>query len=730
MTRAPLLAFLALLAAQAGAADVAIARHHPCNLFPPGQAAVLQAELRGFPAGAGQAVAVLHDAFGAEVWRAAIPVTVIDGRPSALAIDLGAPRRGWYALEVGVTVGAVSGSGGASLGVADLFQRTAAEARAQDRRFGLKWWGGVTDKAETVEMMAALGLQWTRIIHNEGGELGTLKMLQEHPINAVIKIERFPKELYDSARYGDLAQWEASYGRGAWALKTLPRKEPYQAWLRAELAKLPRDQQVFEIWNEPWDKMSPEDFAILSQWIVEVVRADRPDAVIGPNLMGSTSDFQYDARVVRAGGMQGMDMVCLHPYASSEDRAWLRGYIAWMSQQTGRPISIYVTEYGSHSTPEGPAKRSELDQAERVARQSLALYAEGVKALIPHWVGQSERDRTYIEDWFGFIRRNQEPKPVLIAHATCARMIDGSRWLGDLWLGPGVDAMLFARDRREVLALCTHGETRDVDLDTGAAQVVRHDLFGGETPLATANGRVHLTVGPDVSYLTGTALAAQASHELRADRWPKPAKAPRNSRTIHRPASAPVIDGAPGEWNGATQLALLNPKVNGDDASGTASLAWDERNLYLTVVMRDNELLNIKPRAKLYQQDSIELFVSAQPRDEGSGYGEHDHQIFFAPTSAENVPILGLLADRQAGTLADIAGSAFRVVKSGTGWSCEIAIPWSTFPGFVPAPGARLAFEMRVNDADSSHERWKIDPVDGDVQPENPSAWSLLLLAD
>ncbi|MBN8527471.1 MAG: hypothetical protein J0M02_19225, partial [Planctomycetes bacterium] len=494
-----LLALAAALAALP-AADIAIARHRPCNLFAPGQPVALEAQLRGFPAGQGEAVAILRDARGGEMLRRTVPAG-----GATLRLDLGDPGRGWYQLELTVAIAGTTATGSASLGVADLTSRSAAEVRERDLRFGLKWWGGVTDKAETVEMMGALGLQWTRIIHNEGGALGTVRMLTEFPINAVIKVERFPKELFDSDRYGDLAAWEAKYGKGAWTLKTLPRKEPYQAWLKAELAKLPPTQQVFEIWNEPWDKMSAEDFATLCQWIVPVIRADRPQAIIGPNLLGVSDDFAYDAKVVRAGGMQGMDMVCLHPYGTSEDRAWLRSYTAWLSKQVGKPLGVYITEYGAASTPEGPAQRSELDQARLVVRQSLALYAEDAKALLPHWAGQSERNRTYHEDWFGFIRRNQEPKPVLIAHAVSARMIDGSRWIGDLWFGPGVDAMLFARDGREVLALWTRGETRDVDVRPGVATVVRHDMFGGEQTLATQDGALRIQVGPDVIYLSGTA---------------------------------------------------------------------------------------------------------------------------------------------------------------------------------------------------------------------------------
>ncbi len=119
--------------------------------------------------------------------------------------------------------------------------------------------------------MANSGCTWTRLAQTKNGPLTTVEMLTEFPMNAVIKVERFPKELYDEQRYGPLAEWEAKYGKGAWTLKTVPMEGPYKAWLKEEIARIPNDQNVFEIWNEPWDKMSPEDFATICNWITEVI---------------------------------------------------------------------------------------------------------------------------------------------------------------------------------------------------------------------------------------------------------------------------------------------------------------------------------------------------------------------------------------------------------------------------------------------------------------------------
>ncbi len=733
---------LTSISAQAdGRPQVNITRHQPCNLFSTQEPVSLTLQLAKFPPGKVDVVATVTDSEGEKVWAKTLAVEVLPNGTAPLILDMGVLGRGYYELAVSVKSAGSEATGKASFGVIEFVQRTAAEVRDQGYRFGLKWWGGVAHKRECEEAMVKLGLQWTRLIQNQTGDLTTAQMLTEFPMNAVIKVERFPKELYDEARYGPLPEWEAKYGKGAWTLKTLPKKEPYQQLLQQQLAALPKDQQVFEIWNEPWDKMSPEDFATISQWIVEVILKDRPNAIIGPNLLGNTSAYEYDARVIKAGGMKGMKMVALHPYAGSEDRQWMRNYRAWLKEQLGQDIAIYVTEYGSHSTPAGPSKRSEQEQAERVVRQSLSLYAEDVKAFMPHWLGQSEQNPTYIEDWFGFIRKNEEPKPVLLAYANCARLVDGSRYVGDMWYGPSVGAMLFEKNKVYTLALWTLSAdpavppAKQVEVEPGVAELALVGMIGKETKTTVSQGKLKVNLTDAPVYLVGVSpdLEKQATTELRPDRWPKPAKPLRLTRAAPRFKSAPVLNGQLDSWNGALQIGLSNPKVNGDDASGTASTGWDEKNLYLTVNMRDNEMLNTQTRAKLYLHDSIELFVTTAPRDEGSGFSPQDHQFFLVPTSGEGKPIVGEVVDRESGRVDDVPGATQFVTKTPKGWLMQATIPWTTFSGFKAEKGTKLALELRVNDADTSHTRFKIDPADAPneaITPSNPSTWSLLELRD
>ena len=508
--------------------EIDVPRHKPCNLFAPGGNVSFAAKIGTKLKGKGQLVATVVDYFGKTVSKQTIETAL----PAAESITIpikGLPR-GYYELTLKASgqddAGATAaGSKKVCFGVADITHRTAAEVRQGGYRIGMKmwylgkaWWHGNDewDEREVLDALCDLGLQWTRVLLQQTAHLPTETLLKEYPMNAILKVERFPSALYDEQRYGPLDQYEAKFGKGSWSLRTLPRKEPYQAWLKETLATIPRDQNVFEIWNEAWDKLSPEDLATLSNWIAEAILEVRPDAIIGPNLRGSTSKYEYDAKYIEAGGMKGMKMVALHPYSQSENRLWLREYRKWLEERTGRPIGIYITEYGSHSCPEGPAHRSEQEQARRVVHQTLALYAEGIVAMTPHWAGQREENPTYHEHWFGFIRLNQEPKPALIAHAVSARMIDTSRYVGDLSYDSDVDAMLFERGGTFTLALWARDGDKSITVEPGVEKVTLVDMVGRESETTVPAGGLKLTVGPDLIYLVGVnpALAKKVTTEL------------------------------------------------------------------------------------------------------------------------------------------------------------------------------------------------------------------------
>ncbi|WFB36354.1 sugar-binding protein [Kiritimatiellota bacterium B12222] len=727
-----------LFTAVVSAADVklSIPQPVPNNLFDVSSPVVFEVKTEGTLPEDAKAVAVLSNAFGVEV-----ATQTVENLEGDFQVDFGTPGRGYY--EIDVTLGGATAH--CSLGVMEFVNRSAKEVRDGGYVFGLKWWGGIKYKAEFEQSMVNLGLQWTRVIQNEGmnrGGFTIVEMLEDYPMNAVIKVERFPRELYDAERYGPIEEYESKYG-GAWVINTLPRKEPYQAYLREMLKTIPEDQNVFEVWNEAWNKMNAEDFAELCGWISETILSVRPDAIIGPNLTGDTGEFEYDNRVIQAGGMKGMNMVALHPYDMAQNRIEFKEYKEWIEEKLGYEVEFHITEYGSHSCPEGPMQRSELEQARIVVRDGICLYSGGVKSLEPHWVGQSENNPTYHEDWFGFIRKNEQPKPVLMAHANAARMIDGSEYLGDLWFGPKIEAIVFEqKDGDQVLVLWAkdsslpgkgENQTRmEITLSPDAPQVVLTDIMGTETVLNAEAGKIQLTLDESPVYVTGfgEGLLEGMSKELRADRWPVEV-IPRNQRVLPRMVDGPVFDGAFADWEEAIEVSMVNSKVMGSDASGSVFLAWDEEYLYFAANVRDNEMMNNMTSKTLYREDGIELFVSTKPREEGGGFGPDDYQFFITPTSKSGEGVVAWVTDREGGVIQHLEGAQTFLGKTNMGWGVEVAIPWTALNGYKAEVGAQLAIDMRLNDADVAHKRFKLDPGDSSkFSVFDPTTWSLMTLED
>ena len=438
-----------------------------------------------------------------------------------------------------------------SFGVATRIARTADEARRAGSRFGVKtflvgrsgvWWRRplTWEVDECTTACERMGLQWTRHAFNlkpdseAPGVISTGDLVTNHQMNCVMKVEGIPAEAYDVGRYGPMEEFARKRNRRGWERCSVPLKDPYQRWLAEEIAKLPPDQNVFEIGNEVWDYMSAAEFAEWCRMAVPVIRKLRPGASIGAD----PGKLRWGVEFAKAGGFEGMDALYIHPYSFTPPpelrvRAWIRNRRDFFSRLTGRKLDVYVTEYGWPTAPKDGSGRAvdERRQAQRTTRESLLLYAEGCKTLIPHWMADREQDPANIEHWFGMFRLCGEPKPVIMAHAACARMIDTSTFVGDLVLPgaeTGVGSMLFRKSGEWVVALWTLDEAPGSgrEIAVPVKNVRAYGIMGDEIrPKATAKGVV-VKASSDVVYLVGKGAVPKAlealvdrSGELSETRW-------------------------------------------------------------------------------------------------------------------------------------------------------------------------------------------------------------------
>ncbi len=718
--------------------QIEVQRHAICNLFDEKEPVKFDAVLRGFATGPGKAEAVITNYFG-ESKTFPFAVTATADPETPLPLDLGVLESGYYELKVQVTMegGKSAQSKMMSFGVTRLVHRTAEEALKENSRFGLKvfqigppgiWWRKpeVWNLADVVDGCAELGLQWTRHQFNqpasvEPGMISTEDLYTKHPMNVVLKVEGFPLECWDETRYGPLEAWKAKKKTKIWNRCTVPLKEPYQKWLKEQVAKIPESQNIFEIGNEVWEYMSAEEFAEWSKMSVEAIKQVRPQAKVGAD---PQSGGDYSRRFLAAGGMDNMDIWYDHPYSFTplpehRIRGFLRNMRDMLKAKTGRDFDLYVTEYGWSTAPQDRRKQSvsEKIQAQRTTRESLMLYAEDAKVIIPHWMGDREQDLTEREHWFGFFRLNQQPRPVLMAHAVCARMIDSSRFVGDLWYGPGIGAMLFERGGQFTLVLWTAEEDKQAEINVGVAEVTLVDLMGCEKKLPTTDGKLSVPLNGDVLYLTGVSpdLAKDVvppTQNMNPERWvtaPAPV-------SVVQPKAAPKIDGDLADWAGKKNVALKPLKP--DSGMATAMLGWDPAYVYLAVKVSGQT-----PG----RTSNFQFTLRTRPDRDGDMFRLYDYVFTFGAPGAKGTPLLieNPDFDKPMKSEGDADPSGVRCVSVATvdGWTAELAIPVALLKGLSqPAAGTKLSGHFVLSD---SSDKNKIVSAYGE---EKPSTWPFLVL--
>ncbi len=451
-------------------------------------------------------------------------------------LRFGALERGYYELHTTVLSadGSVVKTQMNSFAVADFSNRSAQEVRDGGYRFGMKlwliseiWWNRqlTWDPDKIMDMCCKLGLQWTRAQLGQKEYMDTVKLIKNHPVNVVLKVEMYPESMIDKSRYPDITDFSKVKGH---VKALLPKKNEYQAYLKNQVRQIPPEQQVFEVWNEPWQwnkTMSAEDFALLADWASEAIIELRPDAIIGSNIYGTVSD--YDKRVIAAQKLRNQKMVAIHPYCTrtTEYRGFrqiLWNYRDYIEETTGKKVDFYATEFGWSTAPAGDKVVTEAGQAKNTVREAFELYAADVKTLIPHTMATREQNPKEREDFFGFFRLNSEPKPALIAFSNAARMIDGGEFLGEEYFGPGIGAMRFKKDNAETLVLWTEDKDIPFTYESGLKEVTVTDIMGRTQTRKTDNGKLSLALSGNPIYLVGVKPAAKLitpNDEPALDRW-------------------------------------------------------------------------------------------------------------------------------------------------------------------------------------------------------------------
>ena len=713
--------------------SVSLKRNYPSNLFESGKNVRLEMNLGPLPSSSGEITlkTELKDYFGNRIENNTEKV-----RQGPHVITYRQLPDGYYEFEAFAESDGKSpwkGRARTSFIVAPLTHRSAEEAIAAGCRFGIQ--GGFA-VPESLDAFLRLGLHWYRellcyapLVGNnpEKPDFSYMekefldKKVRNRPVIAMFEVKTIPQFCYTPEH------WNERTKKKKWIMPDYP--ERFVKFVSEQVQKVPKHQKYFEIWNEP--PYPPEDFAKLCEWVERGIRAVRPDAVIGPN----TGLGQYMVKVAEKGGFRNMDMVTIHPYAngfvSSPEASGLRQIIrdgrALVKRTIGRDLPIYVTEIGWPTPKGGPSVNTEAQQAAYIVRAGLGLFAEDVKGIMPYCAGQSERDPKEREHFFGFVRKDLTPKPVLAAYATMARLLEGSRFIGDLWLGTDIGAMLFEKQGVRFLALYSDGKTQKIMIRPGVKSVKVMDIMGKTEKIAIVENRLSLTLTDDPIYLIGVSPEYDAKiikHIPQDKQWSRTYKP-----TIRKGFYAKDAATAFNEKRRIYKITDAN--IPEKEASAEYGIAWNETTLFVDVLVHDQSpAMNPHSGKELWKGDAVELFLSLHPERDIPGFlRDWNYQIFLAPGSAngKSAEVFGVCGK------SSLNGHALRGVKTQYEigkdfWRVKAEIPFRALGEERIPEAKRLRLEVAVDNLGKTHSRFQLTSNHQDGNSGNPTLWSMLIL--
>jgi Carbohydrate family 9 binding domain-like len=166
-----------------------------------------------------------------------------------------------------------------------------------------------------------------------------------------------------------------------------------------------------------------------------------------------------------------------------------------------------------------------------------------------------------------------------------------------------------------------------------------------------------------------------------------------------------AIDGDLSDWN----LKAMTPAVldtqeqlytgqtywdGPEDCSGKFYLEWDDQNIYIAVVVKDDKLSMNKTGGDIWNADCIEIFFATT--NAVSGHAEHYQYGFNANEQKWNWDNMAGPGQSEPDYL-EIAST-----KTADGYICEASIPYSELTPLDWSVGSAIGFHAVIDDTDDS----------------------------
>lgn len=156
----------------------------------------------------------------------------------------------------------------------------------------------------------------------------------------------------------------------------------------------------------------------------------------------------------------------------------------------------------------------------------------------------------------------------------------------------------------------------------------------------------------------------------------------------------PKIDGSLVEsyWADVMNQQLVTQIGDGKVGNAKFGVVWDLKNMYVAVEIEDDELIH-NGEGAWFEQDNVSIFIDPTSH-QSEPFQKDDVQLGFVFNPDSSAPIFHF------GAAANHAGKDDSMIqraiqKTDSGWSIEVAIPWS-FLNVNPAEAEKVGFEVTV----------------------------------
>lgn len=211
------------------------------------------------------------------------------------------------------------------------------------------------------------------------------------------------------------------------------------------------------------------------------------------------------------------------------------------------------------------------------------------------------------------------------------------------------------------------------------------------------------------------------------------------SAEVHRAGAPVVIDGTLKDpaWKAASTLTLIFPwdRQTGAKQRTTVRILWDDQALYLGYDCEDTGITAQFDRRDdpTYRDDAVELFINPDPSQSFYyGFEMNARAVLFDYFYAFPYKILRRYDLPGVKLATHLRGTLNATGDKDSGWSLEVAIPWSSFEELgstqPPKPGASWTANLNRWDGTEPNRRlsqWSNSGMP-EPNPHNPARFGRL----